>query len=77
MRYGRLRRGSCHGAGLGGVVPRDADALCEQEEHAAPRETKEACAQAVEDRRHFLSPFYPNEVPAGIPCSALCCPDIS
>ena len=54
MRYGRLRRGSCHGAGLGGVVPRDADALCEQEEHAAPRETKEACAQAVEDRRHGL-----------------------
>lgn len=42
MRYGRLRRGSCHGAGLGSVVPRDADALCEQEEHAAPRETKEA-----------------------------------
>lgn len=39
---GRLRRGSCHGAGLGSVVPRDADALCEQEEHAAPRETKEA-----------------------------------
>lgn len=54
MRYGRLRRGSCHGTGLGGVVPRDADALCEQEEHAAPRETKEACAQAVEDRRHGL-----------------------
>ena len=54
MRYGRLRRGSCHGAGLGGVVPRDADALCEQEEHAAPRETKETCAQAVEDRRHGL-----------------------
>ena len=54
MRYGRLRRGSCHGAGLGGVVPRDADALCEQEEHAAPRETKGACAQAVEDRRHGL-----------------------
>ena len=54
MRYGCLRRGSCHGAGLGGVVPRDANALCEQEEHAAPRETKEACAQAVEDRRHGL-----------------------